>query len=42
MSFEGPLTDEQRARLLDVAGRCPVHELMASTEITIETLAAPG
>ncbi len=42
MSFEGPLTDEQRARLLDVAGRCPVHKLMTSTEITIETLAAPG
>ncbi|MFN8373677.1 MAG: OsmC family protein [Anaerolineae bacterium] len=25
VQFEGPLTDEQKARLLTVAGKCPVH-----------------
>ena len=40
VKFEGPLTDEQRARLLDVTGRCPVHKLMTTTEITIVTKAA--
>ena len=25
IQFEGPLTDEQRARLMTVAGKCPVH-----------------
>jgi putative redox protein len=28
--LEGPLTDEQRARLLDIAGKCPVHRTLAS------------
>jgi putative redox protein len=28
--FNGPLTDEQRARLLDMANRCPVHRTLAS------------
>ncbi|MBL9038607.1 MAG: OsmC family protein [Archangium sp.] len=37
LQFHGPLTDEQRARLHDVVGRCPVHKLMTSTEITITT-----
>jgi len=37
MTFHGPLTEEQRARLLDVAGRCPVHKLMTTTEVTITT-----
>ncbi|MGZ5198496.1 MAG: OsmC family protein [Telluria sp.] len=32
----GPLTDAQRAELLTVAGKCPVHKLMTkvTTEIT--------
>lgn len=25
IEFEGPLTEEQRARLLTIAGKCPVH-----------------
>lgn len=25
IQFEGPLTEEQRARLLTIAGKCPVH-----------------
>jgi putative redox protein len=32
----GPLTDEQRERLLDVATRCPVHRTLKS-EIDIQT-----
>ncbi len=26
--FHGPLDDEQRARLLDIASRCPVHRIV--------------
>ena len=37
MTFHGPLTEEQRARLLDVASRCPVHKLMTTTEVVITT-----
>ena len=39
MTFHGHLSDEQRARLLDVAGRCPVHKLMTSVEVMITTKA---
>ena len=28
--LEGPLDDEQRARLLSIAGRCPVHQTLRS------------
>jgi putative redox protein len=34
--LEGVLTDEQRARLLDIAERCPVHRTLVS-EINIRT-----
>ena len=36
VEFSGPLTDEQRARLLDIASKCPVHRTLES-EIVIET-----
>lgn len=38
MQFTGPLTDAQRGELLNVAGKCPVHRLMAqaTTEIVTE------
>ena len=36
VAFSGPLTDEQRARLLDIASKCPVHRTLDS-EIVIET-----
>ena len=37
----GVLSDEQRARLLDIANKCPVHRTLQS-EIHIETrLTAP-
>jgi putative redox protein len=34
IALEGPLNDEQRARLLDIAQRCPVHKTLTS-EISI-------
>lgn len=34
--LEGPLTGEQRTRLLEIAGRCPVHRTLTS-EIDIQT-----
>jgi uncharacterized OsmC-like protein len=34
--LEGGLTDEQRARLLEIAERCPVHRTLVS-EINIRT-----
>jgi hypothetical protein len=40
MVFYGDLSGEQRARLLDIAGRCPVHKILTQTNIMIETLAA--
>jgi putative redox protein len=36
VAFSGPLSDEQRARLLDIASKCPVHRTLDS-EIVIET-----
>ena len=33
----GPLSDTQRTELLSVAQKCPVHKLMTSAEISIET-----
>jgi len=36
IELAGALTDEQRARLLEIAGRCPVHRTLVS-EIDIRT-----
>ena len=36
LHFTGNITDEQRAKLLDIAGRCPVHKTLKS-EIDIRT-----
>jgi putative redox protein len=36
LSLDGALTEEQRARLLDIANRCPVHRTLMS-EISIQT-----
>ncbi len=38
LAFHGPLSDEQRKKLFDVVARCPVHRLMTTTDIVIETL----
>jgi putative redox protein len=36
IALAGPLDDEQRARLLEIAERCPVHRTLTS-EVTIRT-----
>jgi putative redox protein len=41
ISLSGPLVEEQRARLLEMAERCPVHRTLTS-EVSIRTrLASP-
>lgn len=30
ISFKGPLSDEQRQRLMEIAKRCPVHQTLTS------------
>ena len=37
LAFHGPLSEEQRAKLYRVVGNCPVHKLMTTTEVVIET-----
>lgn len=37
VAFHGPLSDDQRARLYAAVGKCPVHKLMTTTEVVIET-----
>ena len=39
VTLKGPLTDEQRARLLEIANKCPVHRTLRS-EIDIRTTLA--
>lgn len=34
--FEGPLTEEQRARLMTVSGKCPVHLVLANPVFFVE------
>jgi putative redox protein len=36
ISFEGPLDDEQRRKLMEIADKCPVHRTLES-EIRIES-----
>ena len=36
LQFDGDLTEEQRARLMDIAERCPVHRTLNS-EVLIST-----
>jgi putative redox protein len=37
MAFHGNLTAEEKERLYAAVARCPVHKLMTSTEVEIET-----
>ena len=39
--LQGPLTDEQRSRLLEIASRCPVHKTL-SHEIKIRDTLSPA
>ena len=37
IAYHGNLTDEERARLHDAVSRCPIHKLMTTTDVVIET-----
>jgi uncharacterized OsmC-like protein len=37
IAFEGDLTAEQRARLMEIADKCPVHRTLTS-EVNIRTV----
>lgn len=37
LQFFGGLSDAEKQKLHDIAGRCPVHKLMTTTTIEIET-----
>ena len=37
LAFHGPLTPEQRTRLYNAVARCPIHKLMTTTDVVIET-----
>lgn len=37
LTLHGTLTDEQRAKLLAIANKCPLHKLMTTVEVKIET-----
>ncbi|MEY3211316.1 MAG: hypothetical protein RIT28_1797 [Pseudomonadota bacterium] len=42
VTLTGPLDDEQRRRLLDIANRCPVHQTLTRAPVEVETtLVAP-
>lgn len=38
ITFKGALTEEQRLRLLEIAGKCPVHRILTQPNFMIETL----
>ena len=37
LAFHGPLTGEQRTRLYNAVSACPVHKLMTTSDVIIET-----
>ena len=39
IAIDGPMTEAQRAKLIEVAGKCPVHKLMTEVRTEIETIA---
>lgn len=42
VAFHGPLTEEQKQKLYVVVGKCPVHKLMTTTDVVIETAPLEG
>ena len=38
IDLEGDITDAQRARMLQIVGRCPIHKLMTTATIEIHTV----
>jgi putative redox protein len=39
LNFYGALTEEQRTRVYAAVSRCPIHKLMTTSEVVIETMA---
>lgn len=39
VSIDGDMSEAQRAKLIEVAGKCPVHKLMTQVRTEIETIA---
>jgi putative redox protein len=39
IAIDGPMSDAERAKLIEVAGKCPVHKLMTEVTTEIETVA---
>jgi putative redox protein len=37
LTFRWPMTPEERSRIHAAVARCPVHKLMTTTDIEIET-----
>ena len=37
IAYHGNLTDEERARIHEAVSRCPIHKLMTTTDVVIET-----
>ncbi len=37
LAFHGPLSDEDKTRLYAAVSRCPIHKLMTTTDVVIET-----
>ena len=42
LELSGPLTDQQRQQLLNVAMKCPVHRLMTQTTVEVKTELQPA
>jgi putative redox protein len=38
LSLKGPLDDDQKKRLLEIAGRCPIHKLLTGKVVINEKL----
>jgi putative redox protein len=37
LAFHGPLSEEQRTKLYDAVAHCPIHKLMTTSDVQIET-----
>ena len=41
ITLRGPLSEEQKARLLEIADRCPVHRTLSNPKEIVTKLVAP-